>query len=235
MKPVRDYTAKAVAIVNAGSAIKSRVKEANEDLARAFDLQREVVQNALLDVMREERNAGRAVIESGREVYAEDSMMAKANAAYYAFPFQLNHFRPKHKEAVEAVIGTAIEDTFAKIEELVALRAEVKAVEVVKFDRKEPTFEENIKDRVLKSFAEVNAEKKAQFDWAAEIIREMNAELPYEAEKGLLAPISVRPVYCMNYAGTAWVRIDWYFRGDKMASNLILAAVGKIVDEKKGK
>lgn len=223
-KIARDYTAKAVAIVNAGAAIKVRIKEANEDLARAYDVQKQVIMNACLDLFRAAREDGKT---------HEEINAMPANALYYAMP-DLHVFKAKHADAIRAVF-TDKEDVIAAIEELVELRAGVKAAEVIKFERKEQTVEEKIKDRVLKNFAEVAADRRAQFNWAAEIIREMNKELPYEADKGLLAPINCRPVYCMNYAGTAWVRIDWYFRGEKMAMNVILAAVGKIADEKKGK
>lgn len=213
----RDYTAKAAAVVAAGAAIKSRIKEALEDLSRAYDKQREVIMKECLEVFRNDR-------EEGIEVNAE------ADALYYAMPYSLAHFRTKHVEMIRKVFGSAFEDVITNIENLVALRNELKSVEVAKFEKTETT-EDKIKARVLKSFAELSAENKAQFDWASAIIREMNEEFA-EVER---MPVYVNTVFCQNYHGTMWVRIDWYFEGQKTAFNIIAAAAQKIMDEKKGK
>lgn len=226
-----DRTAKAAAVVNAGSAIKAKIKEALEDLGRGFEAQRRVVMDALLDIFRQERDAGRAVIVDGREQYEAGGRMDLATQAYYAFPHDLHLYRDKHKAAVAAVLGEdAPAGVFGTIENLFTLRLEVKAVEVVKFERKEPGIEEKIKERVLKTFEQFAADRRAQFDWATEIVRELNKDLP-EVKK---MPVSCRPVYCRNDHGTTWIRIDWYFRGEKVAFNVIAAAAQTVADEKKG-
>ncbi|AKF13646.1 hypothetical protein PHIN3_383 [Sinorhizobium phage phiN3] len=233
----RDYTAKAVAIVNAGSAIKAKIKEANEDLARAFDVLERLVKDALLAVMREERDAGRAVIDNntGCETYAKKgSRFDHANQAYYGFPFDLHNYRAKHRAAVEAVVGTeALAETFTTIEDLFALRLEVKAVEVVKFERKEAGAEEAIKDRVLKSFEEWLKDRKETFDWSKRIIEEFNKEVPTAEDMKL--PVSINPVYCRNFHGTTWVRIDWFLAGKKVPFQVIMGAAQTVADEKEGK
>lgn len=227
-KIARDYTAKAVAIVNAGSAIKSKIKEANEDLARAYAEKREVIMNACLDTFAAVR--GDRPYDAAIEAEINET---GANKLYWAMP-DFHNFKAKHAAMIREVFAAEHDAVIAAIEDLVALRAELKAVEVVKFEKKE-TIEDKIKTAVLKGFEDTIADRRAQFNWASEIIRALNENLPYEAGKGLFAPVSVQPVYCRNYFGTAWVRIDWYFRGEKMAFNVIMAAVGAIADEKKGK
>ncbi|QWY83645.1 hypothetical protein [Rhizobium phage RHph_X2_26] len=226
----RDYTAKAIEVINAGEAIKVRVKEANEDLGRAFDAKRRVIMDACLEVFRVEREAGRATIVDGREAYETGSAMDLATAAYYGMPYGLHQWRAaKHAAMVRAAFGATLDATLAEIDGLAALRDAVKAVPVVAREAKGETTEQKIRARVLKSFAELSAERRAQFDWATAIIRELNAELP-EVKR---LPVSVNHVYCSNMHGTNWLRIDWYFRGQKTAFNVIAAAAEKVTDEKK--
>jgi hypothetical protein len=50
-----------------------------------------------------------------------------------------------------------------------------------------------------------------------------------EPLKGL--PVSVNRVFCGNYAGTTWVRIDWFLSGNRVPFSTVAAAYQTLVDE----
>lgn len=215
----RDYTVKALEIINAGSAIKSKIKEATDDLNRAYSERREVIMNACLDSFREDRANGK----TEGEIHA-----TAASVCYWGMP-DLHNFKEKHVALIVAAFADAQAETVAAINDIVAMRAAVKSVEVVAREVKEAGPEALVKARVMKSFEALTAERKAVFNWAVEIVRELNKELP-EVEK---MPVHVSHVYCRNSWGTSWLRLDWYFNGRKTPFNVIAAAAQKVEDEKR--
>lgn len=213
-KPVRDYTAKAAAIVNAGAAIKSRIKEANEDLARAYEVAEEAIKSYYLNIDYDARHADQ-----------------KKTDLYYTFP-ALHNFKEKHVDLIRAAYGDTFDaDIIPQLQNLVALRAEVKAVEVVKMERKDNT-EEKIKERALKSFEEWMKDRKETFDWTKAIMSAFNEEVEL-ADDVELKGVRINQVFCQNYAGTRWIRIDWFMMGRKVPFQIIMGAAEAVRDEKK--
>lgn len=137
-------------------------------------------------------------------------------------PFGLHQVREaKHKE----VFG----DFWERVEALVELRAQVKAVPVGTFPRKEETVEAKIA-RTVREEIEANKEK---FDVAKRII-ELFGKWVFDEKLGkeiAKFPISVNHVYCQNYFGTTWVRIDWYLSGRRTPFNMIMAAAEEFIQK----
>lgn len=104
--------ARAQAALAAGFTTKAARKAATEELGRAYDEARNAIQSALLATERD----------------AEGRMALDKSALYYDLPYQLNHWRAKHAEAVKAVVSADVgAPLVAIIDRLVALRAEIVA------------------------------------------------------------------------------------------------------------
>jgi hypothetical protein len=197
--------AAAAALINAGEAIKAKVKEATDLLNRAYSSVLDI-HNA--QVIRESAEANPRNDEEGWKAYA-------AAIAARDLPFDLHHVRAdKHRAAAEST------GCWNQIEALVNLRAEVKAIPIVVREAKGPTAEEQIKARVLKSFSEIAADRRAAFDWAKAIIAAAEEVRPGFRRLQL----HVHHVYCQNQHGTEWIRIDWFLNGRRTAFNVIAAA-----------
>lgn len=98
--------ARAEALLAAGFTTKAARKDANDYLGRAFDDARSALQS---DLLRDRDN------EEHRK-------------AYYDLPFQLNHWRARHADAVKAHCSPLIAAAALPIiERLVALRAQVQS------------------------------------------------------------------------------------------------------------
>jgi hypothetical protein len=208
---------KATEVVNAGSAIKSRIKEALEQVSRAYEAIRDRAHTAQIDFANADPVLSTDHQARGQFFYADGNDL----------PFQLNHVREaKHRATFERFGGE-----WQAVADLIALREAVKGVEVITREPKEPGLETVVKARVMKSFDQWMADRKAVFNWATEIVRELNAELP--AVKRL--PISINHVYCQNEHGTRWLRIDWYMNGRKVPFNTIVAAAETVQREKEGR
>lgn len=204
--------AAAAVLINAGETIKAKAKETTDLLSRAYAAVREIHNDKVV------REA--AAAHPGND---DESWKAYSAAVYSRdLPFDLHHIRSeKHRSFAEST------GSWKQIEALVNLRAEVKAIPIVIRKSKGPTVEEQIKTRVLKSFAELSADRKAAFDWAKAIIAAAE-----EVKPGVRRlPIGVHHVYCMNEHGTQWVRIDWFLNGHRTAFQVIAAAVQAVEAE----
>lgn len=201
---------KAVALINAGQAIKAQVKEVNEALARAY---KKIHDAHHLQTIDEE------IAKSGYKTFPEHNQAAWVQylEGVHArdLPFDLHNIREAKHRAIAESTGN-----WGAIAELFALRAEVKAVPIAPKAPAGPTTEEKIKTAVLKTFSELTEARKKEFDWAKAIMVEM--ERFVDGVRYL--PIGVRHVYCANQWGTHWIRLDWYLAGNKTAFNVIAAA-----------
>ena len=103
----------------------------------------------------------------------------------------------------------------------------VSTLPIVTREPKGQALEATIKARVLKSFAETLADRRATFEWAKRIIEAAEAEHP--GFKRL--PISTNHVHCWNQHGTQWMRIDWYLAGHRTPFQAIIAAIDAVERE----
>jgi hypothetical protein len=129
-----------------------------------------------------------------------------------AIPFDLHQFRAKATEAL------ASRPAFiAEVQALAALRAEIKAAPV----EPRPPREDHPLLRAARADIEaIQAKRLGDYQDALDLGRRF---------KGL--PVNVHRVFCGNYAGTRWVRMDWFLSGNKVAFNIIAAAYDKLVRE----
>ena len=195
-------------LINIGRGTKTQIKNVKDLLSRAFDEVKKQHHDASIQIA-----VAKVPNRNDNEVeWAK--YWDELNAL--EIPYTLAHLREaKHKDRLE------VTGNWEAAKTLMETLAAVKEVEVVAREVKEVGQEELIKQAVLKSFKEIVAERRAQFDWATAIIR-----VAEEINPGFKAlPISVNHVYCANYHGTHWVRIDWFLRGRKTPFNVIAAAV----------
>lgn len=206
MKTTADHIAKAeasaAALINAGEATKSKVKEACEHLARAYD----------------------KVTHEIHDILLADRSIEDWDALYWNIP-ALHNWKPRHDEMFKGFPVQA-----AQAAALANLRTEVKALPIIAREAKGPTAEAQIKARVLKSFTEWAANRRAQFDWAKAI-----CDAAEEVRPGVLRlPVSINHVYCCNAHGTQWVRIDWFMNGTRTPFQVIAAAADAAMRERAG-
>ncbi len=184
-------------VLDSDGVTKSKIKEATQAVAYIYD---EMVAKARRDEI--------------LDIYKVSGRTEELENAYWGIP-DLHNVKEKHKE----FLG----DFYPRAVELKELRDAIKAVPVVTLQKKEETVETTIRN-LLKNKIETTAEK---FDYAKFVMEEF-AKMVFNDKLGkevMLAPISVIPVYCMNYFGTSWVRFDWYLNGKKTSFNMIAAAV----------
>jgi hypothetical protein len=134
---------------------------------------------------------------------------------YWAVPMDLHLWKPRHADLLKDY-----PDACAQAAALTELRAAIKAAMV---DPKPPR-----QDHPLLTFA-----KTANVDPAA--LRERRSgeyrdALDLGRKLGGL-PASVHRVFCANYGGTTWVRLDWYLRGKRTPLSVIAAAYDQLVRE----
>jgi hypothetical protein len=198
---------KAAELINAGETIKAKLKDAMESLNREYSKLHDKCHDAQITFA----NADFVLKDGGeaRGKFFRDNDL----------PFDLHQVRPeKHKPIF---VRWMSEDAWNEVQTLIDTREALKALPVVTKAPKEKSVEEIVKTRVLSTFKSQAENHKAQFNWAKAIIEEMNKELPEIKSM----PVSVSHVYCSNYHGTSWLRVDWFFNGHKVAFNVIAAAV----------
>jgi hypothetical protein len=142
--------------------------------------------------------------------YADDPA---ARERYFAFPMDLHHWRPKH--------DAAYPDAAEAVAPLLSLRAAIKAAPV----EPKPIREDHPLLKLARSAAGIDLialrdRRVKQYQDALDLGRRF---------KGL--PVSVNRVWCSNYGGTVWVRLDWYLRGERTPFGTIAAAYDALVRE----
>lgn len=191
----------AAAIINAGQGIKSHIKETLDALNSAY-----------ASVQGEHFNE---VCRKAALAWPSDLSKYSADVQAHDVPFDLHRVtEAKHKAIFEAT------GNWQHVEPLMLLRAEVKALPVIAKAPKEPSVEETIKARVIKSFEAEITERRAQFDWAKAVMEEFATIV--DGERRL--PVTVHVVWCQNQWGTIWTRIDWFLNGRRTPFQVIMAA-----------
>jgi len=206
---------KSAELINAGGAIKSKIKEAMQALGREYDKLREKNHDAQIAYANTQKSLDAYSPERGEFFRSND------------LPFDLHQVRAEKHKAI--FIRWSGEDVWKEVETLLDTREALKNLPVITKEAKEESVEEKVKKRVLTSFKSQIENNKANFNWAKAVLDEMNKELPEIKNM----PVSINHVYCQNYHGTSWLRIDWFFSGKKVAFNVILAAVEAAKEEKK--
>ncbi len=170
----------------------------------------------------------KAFIKTGMEAlsYLYDMVREDFNnetkyANCWDVPYSLAHIRAaKH----ETVFG----EYWNRVNELVEMRDAIKALPILVRQPKEEGLEQKIRRTILE---EITA-RKEKFDIAKRIVELFGVFT--KDERGLdvvLLPVSVHHVYCRNYFGTHWIRIDWYLSGEKTPLNTIMAAADQVKRE----
>lgn len=144
----------------------------------------------------------------------EAGMSQALTDLYYALPFDLHHWRSKH---------SADHPAWAEqVEALVDLRAAIKAAPVEPKPARE--------DHPLLVIARVVPDA---LDWESlrdRRVRQYADALDLGRRLGGL-PVNVHRVWCVNYAGTEWVRLDWYLKGRRVQFSVVAAAYDRLVRE----
>jgi len=180
----------------------SRQKEALAFVGSAYDHLRSIA-------VHDARHAAWARMPEGAR-FAE---YTDAEEAILDMPFGLHQWRAKH--------SAACPEQAEAVESLVAMREAIKAMPI----EPKPVREEHPLLRVARDEAGVDLDAlrnrtMKQYQDALDLGRKF---------KGL--PVSVYRVFCVNYAGTTWLRLDWYLRGQRVPFNTIAAAYEQLVRE----
>lgn len=197
-----EYLTRAQTAFDAGFASEAARKGALVELTRAFEYGvRRPIHAALLAIPRDERGESWDDLYYGAPDYPH-AWTAKVAARYL-----------DHPEARD----------FAA--ECVELRNAIKAATIAP---RPPVEDHPLLVSIRKTFLEEMAARRASFDNIIDVSRAVSGKRG-EALKGL--PVSVRGHYCQNYGGTTWVRMDWYYRGERTAFSIIAAAYDALVRE----
>jgi hypothetical protein len=191
----------AIAALAQGFKSEANRKAANADIARAFD-----------DLTSNLRDELIAAYPTRNE---DEAVGVEFNALYWHLPAGAHVWNAK-----AAARFAAFPDYCAKVEALAALRVEIKAAPIEPKPVREdhPLLVEARKN--APSFAELNAKRGEQYRDALNIGRVF---------KGL--PVSVNRIFCVNYAGTQWMRLDWFLNDRRVPFSVIAAAHDQLVRE----
>ena len=199
---VAKYVDRAETALASGFASEAKRKEAQTALSTAYDQTRRALGDRLI-----------------ADFPVRDETTGKRpepfEALYWGVPMELHNWKPKH-----AAIFAAYPEFVAECDALAELRAAIKAAPV----EPKPVPE----DHPLMVFAKTAAvdlgalreRRGAQYRDALNVGR---------AFKGL--PVNVNRVFCSNYGGTTWVRLDWELNGRRVAFGVIAAAYQTLVNE----
>ena len=186
----------AAAMLAAGFASEAKRKLALRTLSAAWEALRDNISDALL---------------ADRDT--EAGMSQALTDLYYALPFDLHHWRPKH---------SADHPAWAEqVEALVDLRAAIKAAPV------EPTPPREDHPILVAARDAVGVDLEALRDRR---VKQYTDALDLGRKLGGL-PVYVNRVWCQNYARTVWVRLDWFLEGRRVPFNTIAAAYDRLVRE----
>jgi hypothetical protein len=198
-RTVEFYSERAIVAFNKGFNTMADKKRCLEDVSRAYDVARHLISDGLLNL----RSTGAMTDEDMQPLY-------------WAVPFQLNHYRPKHSDMFRGFFPEAVET----IEYLVQLREQVKAQPIVKVAPK-VSVEQAIKvEYIEKTLAQIFAYNMAQYERGLKI---------NEVFGGL--HVSVTPHWVFRDGGK-FIRYFYFMEGKMTALNTILAVMQTIADEK---
>lgn len=183
------YIDRANAAFAAGFTSKAAQKSATDDLNRAHEACRQSVQNLVLAIDRDARTE------------AHDNV-------YWGLA-DLHVWKPKHSALVLATFPEA-EPTVRMIEQLVDLRAVIKAAPVVKAERKTDDREA----AVTKSVRDIMELRQAQYARGLEL---------HDLFQGL--PVTANVHVVTNQHGTTFLRAFYYMNGTLTPLNVILAVL----------
>lgn len=173
-----------------GFTSKAAQKSATDDLNRAHELCRKDIQDLVLNIERDARTEAQ-------------------NTVYWNLA-DLHVWKPKHSELVLATFPEA-EQTVRLIEELVALRAAIKAAPVVKAERNPMAEREAV---VTKSVRDLMELRKAQYARGL-ALHDIFGGLPVHANVHMVT----------NQHGTTFLRAFYYMNGELTPLNMILAVL----------
>jgi hypothetical protein len=198
-----DQIERATAAIAAGSFTSAaRQKEALGHLNSAYEHLRSMAHGV--------------AVQAGWDRMPEGARIAEwtdAEQAILDMPFGLHQWRPKH--------SAACPEQAEGVESLLAMRDEIKAMPIDPRPVRE--------DHPLL----IEARKEAGVDLAAlrdRRVKQYQDALDFGRTFGGL-PVGVTRVWCRNYAGTVWVRLDWHMNGRRVPFNTIAAAYDKLVRE----
>ena len=148
--------------------------------------------------------------------------MCELYAIYNDVPFDLHQIRlEKHYDAFKT--PTTNDATNAIIlEKLVNKRNDFKNIAVVK-PRPKNKKEQEVSEKVIKTFEEMFKLRKAQYDRALDVGKHFN-----------YLPVHIKPHRVTNEYGTTFTRCFYYLSGVLTPLNIIMAAAQKLEADKKG-
>lgn len=193
------YIDRANAAFAAGFTSKAAQKSATDDLNRAHEACRQSIQSLVLAIDRDARTE------------AHDNV-------YWGLA-DLHVWKPKHSALVLATFPEA-EPTVRMIEQLVDLRAVIKAAPVVKAERKTDDREA----AVTKSVRDIMELRQAQYARGLEL---------HDLFQGL--PVTANVHVVTNQHGTTFLRAFYYMNGTLTPLNVILAVLQTKAREAEGK
>lgn len=205
------YLDEAMTGLESGFLSEAARKRALESLNRAHRQVEEQIHNvqlAYFHALPHDENGRREVPAS------EQANYDRISALYYNFP-ALHVIKDKHFEAY------AEYPQFAQMRELINLRNEIKAAEIVKHER--PLNEEKVEE-VRKFVAKTLEERKAEFVSGVELAHIF---------KGLHVSVNAHWVY--GHKGARFIRYFFYLNGRFTALNMIMAIAEKYQADTEGK
>ena len=141
---------------------------------------------------------------------------------YYDVPFDLHQIRLKKHYYIFITPTTNDATNSIILEKLVNKRNDFKNIEIVK-PRPKSKKEQEVSEKVIKTFEEMFKLRKAQYDRALDVGKHFN-----------YLPVYIKPHRVTNEYGTTFTRCFYYLRGELTPLNIIMAAAQKLESDKKG-
>ena len=147
----------------------------------------------------------------------------KFDELYWGVPMDLHVWKPK-----VAAKFAAYPEFVADCDALADLRAAIKVAPV----EPKPVREDHpllvLARKEPESFVDLNRRLQGEYRDALDLGRTLRDRKGAPLE-GL--PVNVHRVFCANYGGTTWVRLDWFLSGRRVAFSVIAAAYDALVRE----
>lgn len=189
-------------------ASKARQKEALDYINRAYDILRNILRECYVPHCTFEEGYGynKCKLYSLYSDAPLDLHQIRLKKHYYLF------ITPTTNDATNAII----------LEKLVNKRNDFKNIAIVK-PRPKNKKEQEVSEKVIKTFEEMFKLRKAQYDRALDVGKHFN-----------YLPVYAKPHRVTNEYGTTFTRCFYYLRGELTPLNIIMAAAQKLEADKKG-
>lgn len=191
------YVDRATEAFECGFTTLSAQKDALADLNSAYERLRDVMMQACL-----------AAYRGG----GTDARQPVLDALYWGLPSHPHQWRAKHAQLARDAFGTQFDTEIERVEQVVELRAAIKAAEIIRAERKNTELDERVAT-VRESLADLMQRRGEQYAHAVKL-----------GEVFGKMPVTANTHWVINEHGHGFWRTFWYLDGELTPLNVLVAA-----------